>query len=172
MEFASVAVGILSVAFGVLSVAAAPFTIIALAIVAALGIMFVKIKLITDLINMSSDKKLKAIDKSIGDVTDRLEELKLAEDDLIGGAYTKNMKEQIEANEELIRLEKERIEEAKKHRNFLGFKAPDKDQIEESTNAIKDYKAEIESLQKTTMSYITGVRFGNRSRRCYIERMV
>lgn len=128
---------------------------------AAIGAVFMAIKGVGALINLKDNNNLKRLADTTAELEKTAENLAKATDDMVGSDYIKNMQAQIKANEELIRVEKERIEtlEKKKYRNesLTGIKAwKTIKEIEEATASIEEYTDAIEELNKEFMREMTG----------------
>jgi hypothetical protein len=128
---------------------------------AAIGAVFMAIKGVGALINLKDNNNLKRLADTTAELEKTAENLAKATDDMVGSDYIKNMHAQIKANEELIRVEKERIETLAKKKarkeHLSGYKETKiQEEIDAATASIEEYTDAIEELNKEFMQEMTG----------------
>lgn len=134
---------------------------------AILGALFVAVKAINNAIEAKKERELKKYSDSMEALADNVERLNNAVKDNIGSSYVKNIRDQIAATEEMIRLTEQKIraeEEIVKKGENAWFNAAKKKQdakeaserLKELSKDVEKYKNEIVDLERTLNQELTG----------------
>ncbi len=158
IEVATSALSVMTTVTLALDAAMAPLLIAA----AAIGLLFVGINAATNAINADTERDIRGNAKAIDALAKSVSELDNALSESVGSAYVKNIQAQIAANKEIIKLQKQQIENNKKISNtkasgwwILGGAASygiawlaAKKKSDEAKKSAKDAAEEIERLEK------------------------